>query len=126
GDPGALAFDLFGHGAAERDGFGHSAQNVVGGEIGVGVESFVEAAVDRFFDFSAAKTVTRGGEAGHVEVCGSASASSDVDAENFFAFFRAREVYVKNLVEAAFAQQFGREIGNIIGGGDDEDRFFLF
>ena len=45
-----------------------------------------------------------------------------MDLENFRAFFLARQVHVKDFVEASFAQQFRRKLRNIIRGADDEHR----
>ena len=45
------------------------------------------------------------------------------DTPDGFPFGVIRQVHIEQLVEAAFAQHLGWELGDVVGGGDDEPRF---
>lgn len=49
-----------------------------------------------------------------------------MDGENFLAFGSPRKIDKEDFIEAAFAEEFGREIRDIVGGSHDEDRGRFF
>src|SRR5690242_4838627 len=49
-----------------------------------------------------------------------------MDSKNFRPLLLRWQVHVKYLIQAPFAEEFGRQLGNVIGRGDDEHRRALF
>jgi hypothetical protein len=111
----------FFHGAGEWDAVAEGGEEVVVGEWELFVEGFVEGAVDGFFDFGAAEAVGGGGEFGKGEGFGIAAAAAEMDGEYIFAFGGTRKIDEEDFVEATFAEEFGGEVRDVVGGGHDED-----
>ena len=115
--------DVFGHGSAERDlGFAFFFEVFVS-EFSVGEEGLVESADDDLFEFCSGKSVGDLGDLFGFEFARFALAAVEVDVEDFFALFEVRKIDEENFVEAAFAHEFRRELGDVVGGGHEEDRF---
>lgn len=119
--PGAEVAEGFFHGAGEWDAGTEGGEEVVVGEWELFIEGFVEGAVDGFFDFGAAEAVGGGGEFGKGEGLGIAAAAAEVDGEDIFAFGGTRKIDEEDFVEATFAEEFGGEVRDVVGGGHDED-----
>ncbi len=45
-----------------------------------------------------------------------------MDLENFLSLIRGGQIHEKDFVQAPFAQQFGRQLRNVVGRGDDKYR----
>src|SRR2546430_2278733 len=112
--------DVLVHGAGERDGFMQDRENVVRGEVLLGVERVEKRADDGFFDFSATEIFAGFREEGDIKLFGVATAAGQVDAEDFRALFLGRKVHEKDFVEATLSQELGRQLRDIVSGRDDE------
>jgi len=119
--PGAQALNLFGHGSGERHCLAKDVEDVLGCELFPGVKGFVKGADDGFLDFRAAEVFGGVHEGVELELGGVASAFGEVNLKNFGAFFFGGKVHKKDFVKASFAEEFGRELRDVVGGGDDED-----
>ncbi len=86
------------------------------------VECVVEGADDRLFNLGAAELRARRHQGGQVEVRRVAVALGQVDAEDVGPFLVEGEVHVEDFVQAPLAQQLGRQLRDIVGGGHHEHR----
>ena len=96
------------------------------GELAAFVEGVVERSDDDLFEFGTAESVGEFGDCGDLEIFGVAFSLFKVNGDDLFAFGEVGEVNEEDFVEAAFAEEFGGEGGDIVGGGDDEDGFGFF
>ena len=90
------------------------------------MERAIEGGDDGLFDFRTAETVTGSGQPVQIEVARGLLPQLQVDGENGAALWFGRQVHEKDLVESAFAQELGRRVLEIVGGGDDKNRVLLF
>ena len=72
------------------------------------VERVIKRAVDCFLDFRATEILGGTGVGIEIKCFGIASAPGEVDREYIAALLDLREIDKENLVEASFAEQFGR------------------
>src|SRR5688572_12054847 len=126
GGPLAEFGDGFEHGSGKGNCLAQSAKEMILVQGLLVVERFIEGAVDGFLDFGAAEAFAGGGEFLEGKFLGVSTAASQMDGEDFLALVQAGEVDKEDFVEAAFAEEFGRERGNVVGGGDDKNRRGFF
>src|SRR5690606_14598606 len=72
------------------------------------------------FDLGAGKALGGRGQRGLVEAFGRQLAPAQVQLEHVGAGVGVGQVDEEDLVEAALAQQFGRQFVHLVGGGDQE------
>ena len=96
------------------------------GQFLLRVERVVEGADDCLFDLGTAEFRARRRQHWEVEIVGIAIALGQMYAKDLTPFLVQRQVNVEDLVQPPFAQQFGRQLGNVVGGGDHEDGRVLF
>ena len=89
------------------------------------VERFVEAGDHGLLDLGAREPVRGHGQGVEVELRRVAVAFGQVDAPDVGAFAGVGQVDEEDLVEAALAHQLGRQLADVVGRGDDEDRRLL-
>src|SRR5437867_4485576 len=94
---------------------------MAGGQVIPPVEGIIERADNGLFDFCAAEVLARVEQGVQVELFRVAAAFGEVDPEHFSSLHGGRQVDEENLVKTTFAQQLGRELRNVVGGGYDED-----
>jgi hypothetical protein len=124
--PMSQAIDGIIHGLGERDGFSQRGEEVFGGDVGPGVEGIVEGTDDGLFEFCAAASSAVGREGIEVELVGVAISFGQMDGKDFATFGGGGEVDEKDFVESSFPEQFGGQLGDVVGGGDHEYGRVLF
>src|SRR5262245_33926976 len=124
--PTAQPADLLVHRAGQRHRVGQSRENMLGPQLVSGGERVVQGADDGFFDLGPAEFAARFDQSAEFEQFRVASAFAQMNPENFGPLLRVGQVDKKNLVKPPFAQQFGGQLGNVIGGGHDKNRGALF
>src|SRR5688500_7777388 len=84
-----------------------------------------DSAAKRGLDLRAGESIARRGEALQVVLRRVALLLAEVDAEDDLTLRGIRQVDEEDLVEAALAKQFGREVLDVVRGRDDEHRLLL-
>src|SRR5437870_6060619 len=94
----------------------------MGVQFDFGVKRVVQRADHGLLNLCAAEVFAARHQGVQVKNLRVATPSGQVNAENFPALFIRREIHEEDFVQPALAQQLGRKLGNVIGGGDNEDR----
>jgi len=121
GGPLTEDLDAFGHGDGKRRRALQGQQDSVGGQLVARGEGLVKGGDDGLLDLGAAVAFGRDGQGGEVELAGVAGSFADVDGEDLLARVLGGQIDEEDLVEAAFAEEFGRQGLDVVGGGDHED-----
>jgi len=99
---------------------------VSGGKVLLRIEGVIQSADDALLNLGTAEILTGRQQRRQVESVRIAVALGQVDAEDLNPLLGRRQIHVKDFVEAAFAQQFRRQLGDLICGGNNEDGGALF
>ena len=121
GGPGSKALHGFVHDNGEWAGLLDRVENMFGGEFFAFCEGAVHAGEDGLFDFGAGEPVGGLSEQVEVKLVFVSPATAEMDGEYCLALPFSGQVDEEDFVEASFAHQFGREVGDVVGGGDHED-----
>src|SRR5947209_10483269 len=119
--PGTQPGDVFVAGDRERLRAAELNQHNLGGELLLLGKRRIESGDDGLLDFCAGETFAGRGERSEIKLRRVAPAALQMDAEEFRARLRVRQIHEEDLVEAAFAQQLRRQSGEVVGRGDNED-----
>src|ERR1035437_4823680 len=95
-------------------------------QIAVLMESLVEGLDNHLFDHRAGKTVGVCRQRVQVKTVGRAFSPLQMDGKDLTAFGSRGQIDKENFVQPPFAQELRRQHKDVVGGGGDKDRLFLF
>src|SRR5690606_4185162 len=109
--PGADPGDFLGAGGAERAGGAELLGHVARLELGALVVGGIEGGDDGLFQLRAAEAIGACDQGVEIEAPRVAPAPRQVEREDLAPYRGARQIDEEDLVEAALAQELGRELG---------------